>query len=147
MGIVGHDAQTDLSSGARNLDQGVRIEAASVPAIDMRMIAQIVASDDLGENFVAEIIDVFLADLNQRIRGIDSQISNNDRAGIAATAHAIKGSCSHFGAARLMELLRKIEVLARREQADLQTAVASMIAEAERVRAALETYRSAHARL
>jgi HPt (histidine-containing phosphotransfer) domain-containing protein len=74
-------------------------------------------------------------------------MSHDDRAGIAATAHAVKGSCGHFGAVRLMELSHEIEGRARREQTDsLQTAIDSMVAETARVRAALEAYRSSQMR-
>ena len=119
------------------------IETASVPAIDMRAITQLAESDELGEQFVAEVIDVFLADLSERVRAIGLQMSHDDRAGIAATAHAVKGSCGHFGAVRLMELLHEIEGRVRHEQTDgLQTAIDSIVAETERVRAALEAYRS-----
>lgn len=123
------------------------IEAASVPAIDMRAITQLAESDELGGQFVAEIIDVFLADLSERVRAIGWQMSHDDRAGIAATAHAVKGSCGHFGAVLLMELSREIEGRVRHEQPDgLQTAIDSMVAETQRVRAALEAYRSNHMR-
>jgi HPt (histidine-containing phosphotransfer) domain-containing protein len=123
----------------------VSLEPASVPAIDMGAITQIAESDDLGDQFIAEIIDVFLGDLQQRLRAIGLQMSSKDLVGIAATAHSIKGSCGHFGAARLMELLRKIEDLVKRDPAGLQSAIDTMVAEAEQVRAALEAYRSAHA--
>jgi HPt (histidine-containing phosphotransfer) domain-containing protein len=119
------------------------IETASAPAIDMRAITQLAENDELGEQFVADIIDVFLADLSECVRTIGLQMSHGDRAGIAATAHAIKGSCGHFGAVRLMELSREIEDRVRHGQTDsLQTAIDSMVAETERVRAALEAYRS-----
>ncbi len=121
------------------------IETASVPAIDMRAITQLAESDELGEQFVAEIIGVFLTDLTERVHAIGLQMSHDDRAGIAATAHAVKGSCGHFGAVRLMELSHQIEGRLRHEQTDgLQTAIDSMVAEAQRVRAALEAYRSNH---
>ena len=119
------------------------IETTSVPAIDMRAITQLAESDELGGQFVAEIIGVFLADLTERVHAIGLQMSHDDRAGIAATAHAVKGSCGHFGALRLMELSHEIEGRARREQTDgLQTVIDSMVVEAQRVRAALEAYRS-----
>jgi HPt (histidine-containing phosphotransfer) domain-containing protein len=74
------------------------------------------------------------------------QMKQGDRAGIAATAHAIKGSCGHFGAVRLMELSRELEDRARREPAgDLEVAILAMVAETERVRTALEAFRSANA--
>ncbi len=113
----------------------------------MRSISQLAEGDETGDQFVAEIIDVFLADLSERVRAVGLQMSKNDRAGVAATAHAIKGSCGHFGAARLMELCRDLEERARRESGgDMEIAILAMVAETERVLAALEVYRSEHAR-
>ena len=118
-----------------------------IPTIDMRSISQLAEGDETGDQFVAEIIDVFLADLSERVRAVGLQMSKNDRAGVAATAHAIKGSCGHFGAARLMELCRDLEERARRESGgDIEIAIFTMVAETERVLAALEVYRSEHAR-
>jgi HPt (histidine-containing phosphotransfer) domain-containing protein len=132
---------TQLESIAR-----VSIETASVAAIDMRSIAQLAENDELGEQFVTEIIDVFLGDLSKRVDAIGLLMSEGDGAGIAASAHAIKGSCGHFGAARLMELSREVENLGRRGQTDgLQDAIDAMVAETQRVRTALEAYRSSHA--
>ena len=122
------------------------IETASVAAIDMHAITQLAENDELGDQFVTEIIDVFLADLGERVRAIGLQMNQGDRAGIVATAHAIKGSSGHFGAARLMDLSREIEDRIKRGQNDdLQTAIDSMVAETQRVRAALEAYRSSRA--
>jgi HPt (histidine-containing phosphotransfer) domain-containing protein len=119
----------------------VSTEAASVPAIDMSAIIQLADNDDMGDQFIAEIIKVFLADLGERVHKIGLQMSQNDRAGVAATAHAIKGSCGHFGAANLVELSRVLEDRARREPTgDLQMATDSMIEETKRVRAALEAF-------
>ncbi len=125
---------------------GVSIETASVAAIDMRAIIQLAENDELGDQFVTEIIDVFLGDLSKRVDAIGLLMSQGDGAAIAGSAHAIKGSCGHFGAARLMELSREVENLGRRGQTDgLQDAIDAMVAETQRVRAALEAYRSSHA--
>ena len=111
------------------------------PAIDMSTIMQLADNDDTGSQFVAEIIKVFLDDLSERVLTIGLQMKQGDRAGIAATAHAIKGSCGHFGAVHLMELSRELEDRARRERAgDLEVAIFTMIAETERVRTALEAF-------
>ncbi len=113
----------------------------SVPVIDMSAIMQLADNDDMSDQFVTEIIKVFLTDLGERVNKIGLQMSQNDRAGVAATAHAIKGSCGHFGAASLVELSRNLEDRARRDpKGDLQPALDSMIAETERVRAALEAF-------
>jgi HPt (histidine-containing phosphotransfer) domain-containing protein len=112
-------------------------------SIDMRAICRLAEGDQLGDRFIAEIIDVFLADLSERVRTIGLQVSHDDRAGIAATAHAVRGSCGHFGALRLMASCREIEYRVRHQQTDgLQTAIDSMLSEAQLVRAALKAYRS-----
>lgn len=121
----------------------MKVEGANAPAIDMGAIVRLAEGDELGDKFVTEIIAVFLADLSERLRTIGLQMSQGDRVGVAATVHAIKGSCGHFGAARLMELSAEVEERARRAQIDnLAAAVDSVVAEAERVRVALEAYRA-----
>ena len=115
----------------------------TVPAIDMRSITQLAEGEELGDAFVAELIFVFLGDLSERVSAIGLQLDTGDCAGIKSTAHAIKGSCSHFGAKRLMELSAEVEERAKRQQTDsLNSAIDSMLAEAERVRAALEAFRA-----
>ena len=112
----------------------------------MSAIMQLADNDDMGDQFVADIIKVFLDDLSERILTIGLQMKQGDRAGVAATAHAIKGSCGHFGAARLMELSSELEHRARHESAaDLELAIFTMVAETERVRIALEAFRSTNA--
>jgi histidine phosphotransfer protein HptB len=125
----------------------VSTETTSVPAIDMSAILQLADNDAMGDQFVAEIIKVFLDDLSERVLTIGLQMKQGDRAGVAATAHAIKGSCGHFGAVRLMELSRDLEDSARREPAgDIEFAIFTMVAETERVLAALEAFRSTNAK-
>jgi HPt (histidine-containing phosphotransfer) domain-containing protein len=120
----------------------VNQQKSSVPAIDMRSITELAEGEELGDAFVAELIFVFLGDLDERVRAIGLQCRTGDCAGIKATAHAIKGSCSHFGATRLMELSREVEDRAKGQQTEsLSSAVDSMVAEAARVRAALEAFR------
>jgi HPt (histidine-containing phosphotransfer) domain-containing protein len=121
----------------------VNEQKTGVPAIDMSSITQLAKGEQLGSAFVAELILVFLSDLSERVRAIGSQLSAGDCAGLKGTAHAIKGSCSHFGARRLMELSADVEDRAKRQQTDsLSGAVDSMLAEAERVRSALEAFRA-----
>ena len=147
--IIGRVSWVCRSIGRRGTQLGLinrmRTETASVPAIDMSAIMQLADNDDMSDQFVTEIIKVFLTDLGERVNKIGLQMSQNDRAGVAATAHAIKGSCGHFGAASLIELSRNLEDRARRDPTgDLQLAIDSMIAETERVRAALEAFQRDH---
>ena len=57
-------------------------ETAGMPAIDMRSISQLAEGDETGDQFVAEIIDVFIADLSERVRTIGLQMNQNDRTGL-----------------------------------------------------------------
>ncbi len=117
-------------------------EAPSVSAIDMRPICEFADSDDSGEEFISNIIGVFLDDMGERVRVAGVQMGSHDNAGLAATAHAIKGSSGHFGAVHLMQLCGAIEEQFRKGKTDgINAAVNSMIAETERVRAALKAYR------
>jgi hypothetical protein len=49
-------------------------QTAGLPTIDMRSISQLAEGDEMGDEFVAEIIDVFLADLSERVRTIGLQM-------------------------------------------------------------------------
>ena len=142
IGDSSHDVTLPRSCGTRFECSGsVNEQKASVPAIDMRSITQLAEGEELGDAFVAELIFVFLGDLDERVRAIGLQCRTGDCAGIKATAHAIKGSCSHFGASRLMELSADVEDRAKRQQTDsLNSAIESMVAEAARVRSALEAF-------
>ena len=97
-------------------------------------------------NLRAEIIGVFLTDLTERVHAIGLQMSRDDRAGIAATAHAIKGSSGHFGALHLMELSH--ERTPGQARADRRSSDDDrfLVVEAQRVRTALEAYRSNYMR-
>ncbi len=112
------------------------------PATDKIALARLAEIAPPGSNFIAEIIDAFLGDMTKRIGAIEQQMSVRDTTGIAATGHSLKGSCSHFGARRLMQLCVELEDIARAGKTDgLRAAVDSMVAESERVRAELQEYR------
>ncbi len=126
---------------------GKPILAASPPpndtAIDMPTMSKLEEIGDTG-NFVSELIEVFLADLASRIATINLQLEQDDKRGMSASAHAIKGSCGHFGAKRLMELCAAIEAQVRRGQAEsMELGVKATVAEAVRVREALLAYQRA----
>jgi len=112
------------------------------PVIDMTAITKVAEADEPGSNFLVDIIEVFLSDLAKRIGSIKLALQRSDDALMGATAHSIKGSCGHFGARYLMELCGDVEARAQRgETRGLDVTVNSLIAESERVRAALQIYR------
>jgi two-component system, sensor histidine kinase and response regulator len=116
-------------------------EALGPPAIDMRALSELAASDESGAEFIANIIGVFLADMSKRVIAAGAQMDHDDNPGLAQTAHSLKGSSSHFGAAHLMRLCGAIEDRVRSKQTGgMRAAVDSMVAEAERVRDALQAF-------
>jgi two-component system sensor histidine kinase/response regulator len=97
-----------------------------------------------GNDFIAQITTVFLKDLDERVITIGAQLKAREATGIKATAHALRGSCSHFGARPLMELCGEIENRAGRDPLEeIEPLIRSMLVEAERVRRAIEAFRSA----
>ncbi|HYL57245.1 MAG TPA: response regulator, partial [Candidatus Acidoferrales bacterium] len=116
------------------------------PATDTAALARLAEIAPPGSNFMAEIIDAFLGDLTKRLGAVEQQMSVRDTAGIAATGHSLKGSCSHFGARRLMQLCVELEDIARSGKTDgLRAAVDSVVAESERVRTELQEHRNTQA--
>src|SRR5262249_40664240 len=94
---------------------------------DLTSLLTIVGGGAWGSTFIDEISGVFLAEMEERLASISAQWSRGDMAGMATTAHAIKGSCSHFGAKAFMGLCATVESQAREGSVDgIENAVASI---------------------
>src|SRR5262249_9800156 len=103
--------------------------------IDAGAIETLRSMDAGDEGFVAKIIDLFLGDLEERIEALREAVSKRDGDALKRLAHALKGSCGHFGAARLAALCRKLEQIAAEQPVgDASEALQELIAEADRVR-------------
>jgi len=91
------------------------------------------------EGFVNKIIELFLVDTDERVAAMKVAAEKGDGAELKRVAHALKGSCGHFGAARLAALCRKMEQIGTRQP--VENAIGTYLeleAEAGRVRVALE---------
>lgn len=123
--------------------------ASSAPApasspIDLNALEQLreVEREGAGEGFVANLIDLFLTDVQERMQAMSAAVEKPDWDVASRMAHAIKGSSGHFGAKRLAELCLRMEVTARERKA--QEAVklfGELRGECERVKAALKSHR------
>ncbi len=84
----------------------------NVPAVDPDALKSL---NEIGEDshFIRDLIDVFLSDLEKRLDAMRSAVALERADAIAEAAHALKGSCGHFGAKRLYELCRDLEALTR----------------------------------
>jgi HPt (histidine-containing phosphotransfer) domain-containing protein len=95
---------------------------------------------DVGdEGFMAKIIELFLADLSERIKAMKAAAETRDGDALKRVAHALKGSCGHFGATRLAALCRKMEQVGMQQPVgNASETLLELVAEAGRVRIALE---------
>jgi len=89
---------------------------AELPRIDPEAI-QNLRSLNPGDNdeFLREIIGIFLEDTPQRIAELDKSLAAADAPTFTRAAHSIKGSSSNLGALRLRQIAEKIEHGSRKD--------------------------------
>jgi len=92
---------------------------SSGPVLNGSVLAEL---QTLGADVVAEIVDLFLADVPARLTKLTQAIHDRSRDAVLREAHGLKGSALGVGAARLAELCAAIEHDAR--DGDLERAVA-----------------------
>jgi CheY-like chemotaxis protein/HPt (histidine-containing phosphotransfer) domain-containing protein len=108
-------------------------------AVDPAALETLRSMDAGDEGFMAKIIELFLSDLGERLEGIKVAVEAYDGPALKRIGHALKGSCGHFGAARLAMLSRQIELVGTQYPVIDATAIyVELEAEAARVRLALE---------
>ncbi len=114
------------------------------PAVDAAALRSLAQSADEDEDFLGELIRVYLRDLDTRIAAMKSGLETADAERIAQAAHAIAGSSGHFGAKALIAQCREIENSARHGFGfELASAVSVAVSESARVRRALEDFTAA----
>ncbi len=108
-------------------------------AIDAGAIETLRSMDSGDEGFMGKIIALFLSDLTERLEGLKAADEVHDGRALKAIAHALKGSCGHFGAKNLAALCRRMEQIGLQQPVpDPSATLAALEAEAGRVRIALE---------
>ena len=91
---------------------------SAVVHVDHSKLDELRALDRPGnEGFLARIATVFLDDAERRVQAMDKGLEEQDGSSIQMAAHALKGSCSYFGATQLAEMCRTMEE--RAEKGDL----------------------------
>ena len=137
-------SSSDLTRSGGATQSGAGSATASEPfevsdAVDPVAIETLRSMDTGDEGFVNKIIELFLVDTDERIAAMKVAAEKGDGAELKRVAHALKGSCGHFGAARLAALCRKMEQIGTRQP--VENAIGTYLeleAEAGRVRVALE---------
>ncbi|HEY6395242.1 MAG TPA: Hpt domain-containing protein [Candidatus Binataceae bacterium] len=124
-----------------------RDQEASDSPIDIAVLKRLNQGEEHEPDFVSELIDVFLADMDDRIRAMKASLQSGQRGAIARAAHALRGSSSHFGAKRITALCASIEAQAKKDApAGLDSIVGELEQERHRVRAALLEHKHRNSR-
>jgi HPt (histidine-containing phosphotransfer) domain-containing protein len=90
------------------------------------------------DEFLREIVGIFLEDTPQRIAELDESFAAGDVARFTRAAHSIKGSASNLGATALRTLAEELELDSRRHGlANTGDLVARLKTEFERAQTAL----------
>jgi HPt (histidine-containing phosphotransfer) domain-containing protein len=112
--------------------------------IDLEVIETLRQLDKPGErSFLQEMIEIFFEDSPPRIEAMRSALDRGDAEGLTDAAHAMKGSCSNFGAHELEALCRQLESVARvGELTGASQQIDAIEREYARVRRALSSYLS-----
>ena len=92
--------------------------------IDAAMLAQL---RDIGDDdFIAELAQMYLADLEPRLTAIDAAVNAGDSAEVASAAHTLSGSSANLGLTKLAAAAKRLELHHRGEP---RGAVEPMMAE------------------
>ncbi len=89
--------------------------APDTPTLDVGMLDDILGfSPEGGEALVRELAEMFFTETPNRILLLQQGISHGDSNAVTRAAHALKGSSSNIGAARVAASCGQLEVQARR---------------------------------
>jgi HPt (histidine-containing phosphotransfer) domain-containing protein len=118
----------------------MRSAETSVPILDGSVLSEL---QTLGRDVVAEIFDLFLADVPSRLVKLQRAIDDRSLELVLREAHGLKGSALGIGASRLASLCAAIEHDARAGHLDRVTARSSELEpEFAEIRTALDDMRA-----
>lgn len=88
---------------------------ADFPTIDPEAINNLRELSSGDDEFLLEIISIFLEDTPQRIAELDTFLASQDTESFSRAAHSIKGSSANLGALSLRAAAEKLEHHSRSE--------------------------------
>ncbi|WP_456387494.1 ATP-binding protein [Desulfolithobacter sp.] len=97
--------QVALEEGADEKESFQRDSAGKTEVVDQVVIDRLIRN--VGK--IDRVVNVFVADLENRIQQMEEAIRAGDREGLQRAAHTLKGSCSQFGARQLTRLCLQAE--------------------------------------
>jgi HPt (histidine-containing phosphotransfer) domain-containing protein len=98
--------------------------------------------DEYGEDFLVELIDIYLKDTPNRLRQLRQAFDGDDSATFVREAHTLKSSSANVGAAGLSALAKEMEFAGRNgKMTKMVTEMNRFEEEFAQVKAALEAVR------
>lgn len=85
------------------------------PHLDEEALAEL---RDVMEDEFEVLIQTYVADSRDRIRGLQEALRADDSDAFAKTAHSFKGSCINIGAPRLGDLCLRAEIAGKESRLD-----------------------------
>ena len=109
--------------------------------------AAIAALRDEGDDLLAELVDIFMAETPRQMTQLEHAMATGDSSAATLIAHTLKGTAGAFGAFSMEEAAAHMEHMARRGSIAKTAALyPRLCAEIERVTVALADYRPASIR-
>jgi HPt (histidine-containing phosphotransfer) domain-containing protein len=101
-------------------------------------------ADDYGEDFLVELIDVYLDEAPARMAQLQLAVDGHDAETLSREAHTLKSSSANVGAMTLSAMAQQVEIAGRTGKTEnLADVVRHMAATFAQVRTALEVLRRA----
>jgi len=127
--------------GSRHQDGGASMMEPN-GALDRRVLDELRASVGGDQEFVAELVDDFLADAPALLEALRSAAASDDASTAGRAAHTLKGTSRTFGAHELASMCQEAEAAATAgDVASVAARLDGIDAEWVRVRAELLSYR------
>lgn len=79
--------------------------------VDRSVLQALKAS--VGEDYIGVMLETFLEETSQLMTDLQKSLSENDAEAFRRAAHSMKSNAATFGATRLSELAKELEVIAR----------------------------------
>ena len=98
-------------------------------ALDRTVLADIRALSAPGEDLLADIVRLFVADVPDQLRTLRSALDGRDAVAARRTAHRLKGSALAAGARQLAAVCAAVEDAAREGDVDRAASCASTLDE------------------
>lgn len=66
---------------------------------------------DVGEEMFDSLVEIFVADVTEKISSIEQQLKEKDLSKLKITAHTLKSECAQYGALQSSSIAKELELL------------------------------------